>query len=132
MSSTLFCVCSACMIDFFIFIPAAGFTLYKGYNGACRRPVEKVTIIWYRVCQIILCGCWLGFSIGCAGPFDGWTQIKHLKRQHAGGAKFCIFLTVLEALGYTAACVLGVIGVLVISQVSEEEVSSQFPMPSKV
>ncbi len=101
----------------FIFIPAGGFTFYKGYTGVCKRPTDQSTITWYRACQGVLCVAWFIFSIIRAGCFDGWMRISFLNKFDDGAAKFCIFLTVLESLGYLASMILGVICVIRISSV---------------
>ncbi len=96
-------------VDLFVFIPAAGFTFYRGYLAVCKRPPESNYILWYRICQGVLCVLWFLFSILMAGCFDGWARVSHLSKFNDGGLKFCIFLAVLESLGYTAATILGVI-----------------------
>ena len=104
-------------LDFFIISSAAGFSLYKGFSGACRRPVDNKAILWYRGTQSILCALWLTFSITRAGSFDGWARIAKLNDHDEGAAKFCIFLSVIESLGYTTAMILGMIGIVQISSV---------------
>ena len=98
-------------------IPAAGFTFYKGYSGACKRPKDSSTIMWYCICQIILSIIWLVFSIIMAGSFDGWLRIRFLKGSNEGSGNFCIFLCVVESLGYTASAIIGVISICRISNV---------------
>ena len=61
---------------------------------------------------------WFVFSIIRAGCFDGWMRISLLNEHDEGAAKFCIFLTVLEALGYLASMILGIICIIRISNVS--------------
>ena len=105
------------LVDFFIFSIIAGFTFYSGYYGACKRPVENTNIIWYKISQLVLCGFLLVFSIMRAGSFNGWARISKLNEIDEELAKFCIFLCVLESTGYTAAVVLGIIGILRINSV---------------
>eukprot|EP00826_Nyctotherus_ovalis_P009735 TRINITY_DN12575_c0_g1_i10.p2 TRINITY_DN12575_c0_g1~~TRINITY_DN12575_c0_g1_i10.p2 ORF type:complete len:127 (+),score=38.30 TRINITY_DN12575_c0_g1_i10:47-382(+) len=105
---------------------------YKGYAGACRRPVDARSVLWYRICQAIACVLWLVFSIVRAGPFNGWSRIGLLDDYKESAARFCIFLTVLESLGYTATTVIGIVGILQISSMTEENTGTQFPMPDKV
>eukprot|EP00826_Nyctotherus_ovalis_P009737 TRINITY_DN12575_c0_g1_i13.p1 TRINITY_DN12575_c0_g1~~TRINITY_DN12575_c0_g1_i13.p1 ORF type:complete len:252 (+),score=39.72 TRINITY_DN12575_c0_g1_i13:72-827(+) len=105
------------ILNLFILSIAAGFVLYKGYAGACRRPVDARSVLWYRICQAIACVLWLVFSIVRAGPFNGWSRIGLLDDYKESAARFCIFLTVLESLGYTATTVIGIVGILQISSV---------------
>jgi len=104
----------------FIFIPAAGFVFYKAYLGSCKRPVENSTVMWYKILQACLCVLWLVLSIINSGCFDGWMRISILKKHDDGAARFCIFLTVLESLGYTACFFLGILGIFEISSVISE------------
>ena len=92
----------------------------KGFAGACRRPVDVGSILWYRITQSILCVLWLVFSIIRAGAFNGWTRIALLNSYGETAAKFCIFFAVLESLGYTASLILGIVGILQISSVLVE------------
>jgi len=93
-------------------VPAGGFTAYNGYFAACKRPPESSVILRYRLAQAVLCTLWLIFSIMRAGCFNGWTRIATLKKYKESAAKFCIFLTVLESLGYTIILILGLIGII--------------------
>ncbi len=104
-------------LDFLVFVPAGGFTFYKGYEAACKRPADPSRVFWYRVYQSVLCVLWLIFSIAMFGCFDGWTRIGFLRKFDEGAARFCIFLVVLEALGFTASCVLGLISICQVGSV---------------
>ena len=104
-------------LDFFIISSAAGFSLYKGFSGACRRPVDYKAVFWYKGTQSIQCVFWLTFSITRAGCFYGWTRIAKLSDHDEGAAKFCIFLAVIQSLGYTVAMILGMVGIVQISSV---------------
>eukprot|EP00826_Nyctotherus_ovalis_P022550 TRINITY_DN1745_c0_g2_i17.p2 TRINITY_DN1745_c0_g2~~TRINITY_DN1745_c0_g2_i17.p2 ORF type:complete len:215 (+),score=46.32 TRINITY_DN1745_c0_g2_i17:124-768(+) len=119
-------------LNIVIFIPVSAFTAYSGYCGACRRPPESGTILRYKICQGVVCILWLVFSIIRGGCFNGWTRITLLKREKESAANFCIFLTVLESLGYTFSLILGLIGIIKVSDVSEEPLESEFPMPAKI
>lgn len=76
-----------------------------------------MSITWYKVCQGVLCVLWFVFSIVSWGSFDGWMRISILNDYNKSATKFCIFLTILEALAYTASCILGIICILQINKV---------------
>eukprot|EP00829_Urostomides_striatus_P010182 TRINITY_DN2348_c0_g1_i1.p1 TRINITY_DN2348_c0_g1~~TRINITY_DN2348_c0_g1_i1.p1 ORF type:complete len:131 (+),score=5.85 TRINITY_DN2348_c0_g1_i1:218-610(+) len=86
-------------LNFVIFVPISGYAFYKAYYGACKQ--DDSSIFWYRVIQSFLCISWLVFSIIKSGCFDGWLRISSLADIGNSAAHFCIFLTVMESLGYT-------------------------------
>ena len=54
-----------------------------------------------------------------AGSFDGWMRISFLKKFNEAAANFCIFLTVIEALGYTVSLILGIMCMVQVSEVKK-------------
>eukprot|EP00831_Metopus_contortus_P041830 TRINITY_DN3288_c0_g1_i4.p1 TRINITY_DN3288_c0_g1~~TRINITY_DN3288_c0_g1_i4.p1 ORF type:complete len:229 (+),score=23.56 TRINITY_DN3288_c0_g1_i4:3-689(+) len=114
-------------LNYFVFLQLAGYVMYKGYFAACYRPANWDALKWYRIWQGILCALWFIFSILGSGCFDGWARIPKLS---GGGSTsgFCIFLVVLESLGYLYACGMGIFCAYQIRQVMDEEVGSQFPI----
>ena len=115
--SIRFLVCLHIPLVFIIFVPASAFTAHTGYSAACRRPTDSSAILRYRLCQGVLCILWLVFSFIKAGSFNGWARISSLRNKKEAMADFCIFLTVIESLGYTIALVLGIIGIIKVGTV---------------
>jgi len=52
-----------------------------------------------------------------AGSFDGWTRVAWLSKFPEGVARFAIFLSILESIGFTIATGLGVICVIQVGSV---------------
>ena len=104
-------------LDIFSLLVPTGAVAYGGYLAACFKASLSDLVMRFRIYQVILCVFWLVFSITSAGCFDGWTRISGLKSYHSGVANFCIFLAVMQSLGFTASCILGIICVFQISKV---------------
>ncbi len=111
-----------------MFLPLAGYVLCKGFYAACARPVQSPALNWYRACQAIISILWLIFSIINTGAFDGWARIGSLKHRNSGTANFCIFLLVIEALSYMYSSIMGVVCLLQIGSVAEQDLGTQFPI----
>ncbi len=71
----------------------------------------------YKIYQAVESAMLFTLSIVTWGCFDGWTRIPEMLDKHSGGANFCIFLTILESLGFEVACVLGVVCIFLVSKV---------------
>ena len=85
----------------------------------------------YRVCQAILCVFWLLWSIIRAGSFDGWARISLLSgADPRGAAGFCIFLVVLQSIGYMGACGIGIFCVIKAGAASDESLEKRYTEPS--
>lgn len=78
---------------------------YWGYRGICHRPREDRTLCFYKIFQIILIILWVTFAFLDKGCFNGFVKISQLL-DHGRG--FCVFLSVLESLGYLLSAALGV------------------------
>jgi hypothetical protein len=106
-------------VDVCIFNPLAALTFYRGYSAICRKEQlnPERNVIVYRIAQGILCVLWLIFSFIRSGCFDGWTRITALNENGSGGAKFCIFLVVIQALLYHTSTAMGVFGIIKVAEV---------------
>ena len=82
-----------------------------------RRVETSDIVVRFRIYQVVLCIFWFIFSLTTAGCFDGWTRIRGLNEEGTGTAKFCIFLTVVESLGFTAILCIGVYAIFGITSV---------------
>ena len=82
---------------------------YKGYLVACSKNYDFNLVIQYRIYQLALCFLWILLSIVSTGCFDGWKRISQLKDKDTAVKSFCVFLTIVQALSYTIACLIGII-----------------------
>ena len=110
-----------------IFIAATGFVAFLGYTSICRRPIVFKKLIAFRVCQAILSLLWLIWSIIRAGPFDGWSRISALAgAMPSGAAGFCIFMTILQSIGYMGSCGIGIFCLIKAGSASEEGLEKRY------
>jgi len=119
-------------MNLFVIIIPAGHVSYLGYVAICTRYEVFDVITRYRLYQALMCVFWFVLSIVPSGSFDGWMRISVLMDYNSAGAKFCIFLTVLESLGFTVAFILGLICICTINKVNDEPEKPKFPIQGGV